>query len=630
MKLEDIQRIHVETEDDLSKLYANIAKEKIFAFDTETTGDNQISRTHYALLDIFGISFGYKNMVYWIELFGKNDFKETALEWIKRIMALDAIKIAHNATFDINVLHKFGVPVLGTIWDTKVMANLYNENDLSEFKLRLKPLTRKYLGWNVEELEFKKYDITDYAFDTRFNYSSNDSAACFHLANFFYKEIVKQKLFKVFDLECEVTPIVAEIERTGVCVDIPYLKRCRKILEKRLEMLEKKIFKLAGEKFNLNSSDQKAFILYTKLDMPVIKMTSGGKTRKKKKPSTDTDTLEKLNRRYSHPILELMVRRSYIAKQLSTYIIPFAENAINGKLYFSLDQAGTVTGRFASYDPNLQNLTKEKDLKDDVELTAAILEKIEISRMIKNSIYAPEGYVFVCADYSQLEYRLMVHFAKCVSLIRAFRKGDCDIHIETAAQIFGKVLARISDSERQVGKKCNFASIYGQGAQSLSDELGIPKDEAKKFLVQYFKRLPEIRKFIQDTISETRRLGFSETILGRRRRLPNINSKNKFNRAKAERQSVNAKVQGSATGDINKLALRDLKRKLFNKLKKDVAAKIVWNVHDEIGILCRKEHAEVIADKMKSIMENVISLRVPLVVDIEIKNRWAKPVKKAA
>lgn len=625
MDFSSVTKVHIKTMADLDRLFSRLSKEKVFSFDTETSGKDKFSRLNYALLQPFGISFYHRGCAYWMEreMFDRPISRKNCLATLQKIFSLPIIKIAHNAPFDVNVLYKLGVKISEPIWDSRGMAALYDERDMEPTeKFKLKPLLKKYLGFEYEELDFKKSDISEYPFETRFEYACNDVIGTFHLAEFYYPGIKKQDLMRVFQIENSIIPVIAVMQRMGIDIDVGYLKKQKSKLIVRIGEIKEEIYELAGEEFNLNSPQQKAAILYEKLKLPIKGKTKGG-VKGKKRPSTDKKTLAQIND--IHPIVPAILKYQFLEKFSTTYLNRFLNDVVDGKLYGKLDPAGARSGRFSSSAPNLQNLIKEQ--KDDPSQDP---EKIFWSRVIKHSVCAPKGYVLLCADYSQIEFRFAVHLSECLSLIKAYRRGDCDIHKETAAMILGKPVPQVTDAERYAAKAINFGTIYGQTIFGLAKTLGISKEKAEEYQRQYFKKVPEIREWMRETISKARKTGFVRSMSGRKRRLSYINSEDDTLRTHDERTAVNHPPQGGATGDLNKMALRtiwdDIQSGELGRLAKKVGKEIypILDVHDEIVLCAPKEISKKVMERQKFLMENVVKLRVPLVVDCKITERWSE------
>ncbi len=396
------------------------------------------------------------------------------------------------------------------------------------------------------------------------------------------------------EIELPLAEVLAQMEHNGVFVDVNFLKGLGKEIEKKLDAVKKRIYEIAGEPFNLNSPKQLAHILFEKLGLPPIKRTKTGY-------STSAEVLIKLANQHELPRLILEYRELFKVK--STYVdaLIAAVNPDTGRIHPTFHQTGTVTGRLSCSDPNLQNIPIRSD----------------IGRELRRAFTAPAGSVILSADYSQIELRILAHVSGDENLIKAFKDG-ADIHAATASAIFGKPPEQIDSSERRKAKVVNFGITYGMSPFGLAKELSISPEEAAIIIFNYFASYPGVQKWIENTLQQAREKGYVTTIFGRRRYIPELNVPNRQVREMAERTAVNAPIQGSAA-DIIKKAMVELHRVMK---KRKFRSKMMLQIHDELVFEVPESELDEFKEVVRDIMENVVELKVPLVVDIGIGQNW--------
>jgi len=423
---------------------------------------------------------------------------------------------------------------------------------------------------------------------------SPSPALILRLKDVLEKRLKEKDLFHLFiNVEVPLIPILASMEKEGIGVDIEYLQRISADLEKRLEYLRKDIYEIAGEEFNLNSPLQLRKILFEKLKLPVIKKTKTG-------ASTNEEVLEQLS--IHHPLPQALLEYRRLFKLKSTYIdtLPSLINKKTGRIHTTFNQTVTSTGRLSSSSPNLQNIPV----------------KTEIGRKIRKVFVSKQ--FFLSADYSQIELRILAHLSRDKNLIEAFKK-DMDIHRYTASLIFNLPPQKIDEEKRRVAKTVNFGIIYGMGAHRLSQDLKISHRQAEEFISAYFRRYEGVKAYIEKQIKEAKEKGYVSTMLGRRRYVHQINSKEHNVRAFGERIAINMPIQGSAA-DLIKMAMIDLHQEIE---KRGLESKLLLQVHDEL--LFEVPHRELEIRKMiRERMENVVRLIIPLKVDIRIGKNWGE------
>ncbi len=406
------------------------------------------------------------------------------------------------------------------------------------------------------------------------------------------KEFELEELF--YNIELPLSYVLAKMEINGIKIDIPYLEKMKKELENKIGGLEQEIYKLAGEKFNINSPKQLGVILFEKLGYPVIKKTQTGY-------STDISVLETLAKKYE--IAEKIIVYRQLTKLLSTYVDALIKlvNKNTGRIHTTFNQTGTATGRLSSSDPNLQNIPIRTELGKD----------------IRRAFIAEEGNLLYSFDYSQIELRILAHMSKDENLINAFME-EKDIHTITASEIFGISEDKVTSTMRRAAKAVNFGIIYGISDYGLSQNLGIDRKEAKEYIKRYFERYPKVKKFIEEMKDNARKKGYVTTLFNRRRYLPGINSKYRNVREFSERAAINTPIQGSAA-DLIKVSMIKVERFLEEELP---LAKLVLQIHDELLIEAPEEDKDKLLKGVKEIMEGCINLEVPLKVDVKIGKDW--------
>ena len=398
-------------------------------------------------------------------------------------------------------------------------------------------------------------------------------------------------------VELPLARLLSEVERVGICIDVPYLRELSSTVGSKVAALEKQVYELAGEEINIGSPKQLAALLFDKLGL------KGGKMKKTKTGySTDHEVLESLLD--AHPIIAPIIEHRELVKLKGTYLdaLPPLVNPKTGRLHTTFNQGIAATGRLSSQDPNLQNIPI----------------RTELGRQIRRAFVAAEGMTLVSMDYSQIELRILAHLSGDPVLVKAFRDG-VDVHTQTAAEVFGIELSAVGASERRVAKAVNYGLIYGQSQFGLAQTLGISRTDAKQYIERYFERFSTVKIFMEQTIEQAREAGHAVTILGRRRLLPEIGSRNFQRRKLAERMAQNTPMQGSAA-DIIKLAML----RVADRMEREkFDAKMLLTVHDELVFEVVPDQAEDFAAAMATEMESAYELKVPLETSKGIADNWA-------
>ncbi|MFA5318256.1 MAG: DNA polymerase I [Patescibacteria group bacterium] len=607
----------IDTEDKLKKFLTELKKQKIFAYDTETSNFNPLEAT------LLGVSFSWKKGgAYYIEIKSRKSKVESqgslfdnktekknssginpdfVIKNLKPIFEDKKInKIAHNAKFDIEVMMSNGIKPEGVNFDTMVASYLLNPGsrqhglDLVTFKyLNYTKISKDdLLGTGRNKIKFAEVPI-----ERLYLYSCEDADFTWQLYEKLSQELEEKKLDKLFnEIEIPTLHALVDMERVGIKLNVSYLANLQKIFQKEINSLTKKIHKIAGETFNINSTQQLQKILFDKLDVPtdLIKKTKTGY-------STGADELQKL--KGQHEIIDLISKYRELTKLQNTYIeaLPKLVSKTDKRLHTSYQQTVTATGRLSSTDPNLQNIPV----------------RTEEGRKIRKAFIAKPGYKLVAADYSQIELRLAAAMSGDKIMLQAFKNNE-DIHAATAAAINDVKLKDVTKEMRRAAKAVNFGILYGQGPFGLSQTASIPQWQAKEFIDKYFKKFSGVKKWINDNIKKAEKAEMSETLFGRIRHMPEINSSNLQIKKGAERIAMNTPLQGTAA-DIMKIAMVKTQQEL-EKFSNN--ANILLQVHDELIIEVKNDLVEKIAKLVKKTMEDIIKLKVPIVVDISVGDNW--------
>jgi DNA polymerase-1 len=502
---------------------------------------------------------------------------------------------AHNAKYDYKVSRGWGVPRWKCrIWDTMVAAwvddperNNYSLDSLATYHFGYTPI-----AYNDIVPRGKTFDAVP--LETAAAYSGEDADLTLRMKQFMEARLTKSESLKLFtDLEMPLLPILAEMEGAGIKIEPRSLREYGQEMFQELKGIQAETWRLVGHEFNLGSTKQLQEVLFTERKLKPGKKTKTGY-------STDVDVLMELAR--EDPVPALILRHRTLSKLKSTYVDALNDLADReGRLHTNFVQTGTATGRLSSREPNLQNIP----IRD------------EEGRRIREAFVAKPGCLLISADYSQIELVILAHLSEDENLIAAFRE-DKDVHVKTAALIFGIDEKDVAPEQRRMAKTINFGVMYGMSAFRLANELGISRTGAAAFIDAYFKTYAGVSRFIGSLIKKTEETGYAATILGRRRWIQGINSRNKTEKAAAERVAVNTPIQGSAA-DIVKTAMLNLDRRLAAE---NSSARLLLQVHDELILECPKGEAKAAAALVKEVMEKAAALRVPLRVSVETGRRW--------
>lgn len=586
----------IENETELENLLKDINSKKLVCIDFETTGLDTFKDT------IIGISFAIKsNEAFYLDLSGRTKIdKDKCMNLVFDTLAKEDIKvIGHNLKYEYKMMRAIGKSIGNMYFDTMVAAYLINP---TRGRYNMDDLAIAYLSYNT----IKYADLTDNAKKTLLDaplkdvveYACEDADITFRFYECFAPLLKTHNLEELFfNIEMPLVSVLADMEFDGVYISSERMKALSDEYASLLEKTKDKIYKEAGEEFNLQSPKQLEYILFDKMGIPPTKKTKTGF-------STDEEVLTELSQKYK--IAEYMLTYRKYAKLKNTYldVFPTLINEKTGRIHASFNQTVTATGRLSSSEPNLQNIPVRG----------------EEGRDIRNTFIPEKGNLLIAADYSQIELRLLAHFSNDPALVDAFKNND-DIHRKTAMKIYSVSKEHVTASMRNIAKIINFSIIYGKTAFGLSKELGIKRKEAEDFIKGYFSTYSRVKPFCEEVVEEVRNKGFVRTMCGRIRDLSKtINSSNAMARNEAERMALNTLIQGSAA-DMIKVAMVAIHKEFKNHLK---TAKIVMQVHDELVVEVSEKEADKAMTIMKEIMEHSVKANVPIIVDIHKGNSWGE------
>ncbi|MCL5237517.1 MAG: DNA polymerase I [Nitrospirae bacterium] len=506
-------------------------------------------------------------------------------------------KIGHNLKYDMLIVRQEGIHVKGTLYDTMLASYLLNPNkpghsleDVAiEYLMHKKNPFANVLG--------KRSSFSEVPLDEATRYAAEDAELAMELRNILFERLKTEDLERLyFDIEMPLIYILADMEEAGVKVDRKIIEELSKELDRELDVLQARIYAIAGETFNINSPKQLCKILFDGLGLKPLKKTKTGY-------STGVDVLEELAKVHELPGEILNYRTLHKLKTTYADTLPRLINERTGRIHTSFNQTVTATGRLSSSDPNLQNIPVRG----------------EWGTRIRESFIADDGCVLVSADYSQIELRILAHISGDPGLADAF-KSDIDIHTKTAVELFGVPGSSVTGEMRRVAKIVNFGVIYGMSPYGLSEALGISPKEAGTYIDQYFKSHSGVRDYMKSTIETAKELGYVTTLLGRKRPIPEINNASANSRQQSERLAINTPIQGTAA-DLIKIAMINLWKRIREKKLK---SRMVLQIHDELLVETPEGELEAIKELIKREMENALTLSVPLKVDIGWGKNWAE------
>jgi DNA polymerase-1 len=574
-----------------------LLKQNQVCFDTETT---DIDALH---ADLVGMSFSYKaREAFYVAIPADfNQAKSIVEEFLPFFNSTSIEKIAHNIKYDLKVLNRYGISVAAPTFDTMVAHYLINPESkqgmdfLAEFYLKYQPISIEVLigkkgkgQGNMRDL--KPEEVSDYACE--------DADITFQLKQLFEPEIQKDHLKELFyEMEMPLVEVLKDMEQEGIAIDVVGLQEYSKQMEITLAELEKSIKAEAGMDFNVDSPKQLGDVLFE-----VLKISSKAKKTKTGQYATSEDVLQKHEK--DHPIIPMILEYRQLRKLKSTYVdpLPTMTDRIDGRIHTNYMQTVTATGRLSSNNPNLQNIPIRTDKGKEIR---------------KAFIPRNEEFTLMAADYSQIELRIIAALSGDKNMIEAFKSGH-DIHKATAAKVFNVSLEEVTRDQRSAAKAVNFGIIYGQSAFGLSQNLNISRTEAKSIIDAYFEQYSTIKTYMDGAVTQARDKGYVETIMQRRRYLPDINSANAVVRGFAERNAVNAPIQGSAA-DIIKMAMVEVYRAMK---KQPLKSKMILQVHDELVFDVHKSEMDLMKKLVEEAMEHAVKLVVPMEVELQFGENW--------
>lgn len=597
-ELKDIPHSYhlVEEEKEILELISTLSNQESCCFDTETTGLDPI------VSELVGMSFAFKEgEAYYVPVPTDFDEAKKLIDKFRPFFENEKIlKIGQNIKYDIIVLKKYDIHVRGKLFDTMIAHYLINP----ELRHNMDYMAETYLKYrtiHIDELIGAKgknqLNMRSLRPDQISDYACEDADVTLKLKSILEKAIEKQDLSKLFyEIELPLIYVLADMEFIGVRLDTVALAEYSKTLTIELQNIESEIYKLGETEFNINSAKQVGEVLFDKL-----KIVDKPKKTKTGQYVTSEETLESI--KDTHPIVNKILEYRGLKKLLSTYIdaLPLLVDPKDGKIHTSFNQTVTATGRLSSTNPNLQNIP----IRDAQ------------GREIRKSFIADEGCLFFSADYSQIELRIMAHLSQDPSMVEAFNSGE-DIHVATAAKIYKLKIDEVTSDMRRKAKTANFGIIYGISVFGLAERLTIPRGEAKELIDGYFETYPKVKEYMDKCITDAREKTYVETVFGRKRYLPDINSRNATVRGYAERNAINAPIQGSAA-DIIKVAMNNI----FKRFEEEnIKSKMILQVHDELNFNVLENELDKVQKIVIEEMENAYKLAVPLRADCGKGKNW--------
>ena len=594
---EDVDYTVVQTKQQLEQMLATLYEAGQFSFDTETTGLDAVQA------GLVGLSFSTAPTVAWYVPVGHQEGEQLPMEEVLAAVrplfeSPDISKCAHNANYDMTILASHGIECQGVDFDTMVAAHLLSRGQLGLKNLALDVLGQemtpinKLIGTGKKQITFDKVDIESAA-----PYAAADADMTARLRLAFEEPVVREGLSSLMtDMEMPLVPILVTMQRHGIKLDSAGLREMSEDLREQLFQTEEELYKSIGHTVNINSPQQLSELLFNEIGLPKTKRTKTGY-------STDANSLEGL--KGLHPVVDQILEYRQVSKLKSTYVdaLPDMVNPATGRVHTSYNQTGSATGRMSSSDPNLQNIPI----------------RTEMGRQVRKAFVAdgaPDWLLF-SADYSQIELRVLAHISQDRGLLEAFRRGE-DIHSSTASLMFDVPLNDVVSDQRRIAKVLNFGVIYGLSAHGISQQTGFSREEGASFIEAYFAKYPGISDYLEQVKVKARAEQYVETLLGRRRYLPDINSPNFNVRGGAERMAINMPIQGTAA-DIMKLAMIRVQNRLDEEGMK---TKMLLQVHDELVFETPKEEMDALKDLVFDEMPAAMDLDVTLKVDTKWGPTW--------
>ena len=586
----------IDNKQDASRLYDFLRTKEILSLDTETTSTSPVDAK------LVGLSFAVEeNKAYYVAIPAN---REEALQYVNIFKPLyentETLKVGQNIKYDYEVLRNYGVDIQGRMFDT-MLAHYVLQPELHHNMDFMAETLLHYRTIHIEELIGPKgkhqKNMRDLDPKDVYEYAAEDADVTLKLKNVLEPMLKEKGMERLFwDIEMPLVKVLADMELNGVCLDTDSLKETERIFKERMAHYEQHAYELAGETFNISSPKQVGDILFGKMQL----LDKPKKTRTGQYVTSEEVLLQL---RDKAPIVDDILNYRGLKKLLGTYVeaLPLLINKRTGHIHTSFNQAVTATGRLSSSDPNLQNIPVRDD--DGKEI---------------RKCFVPEpGCLFFSADYSQIELRIMAHLSGDENMTEAFREG-LDIHRATAAKIWKEPLDEVTDAQRKKAKQANFGIIYGITAFGLAQRMGIPNGEARQLIQDYFATFPKVHAFMENAITTAREKKYAETMFGRRRYLPDIDSKNGTVRGFAERNAINAPIQGSEA-DIIKIAMI----RIWRRFKEEgIRSKMILQVHDELNFSVYPEERDKVENIVLTEMQNACQLSVPLIADAGWGKNW--------
>ena len=600
--------IVVNTSESLNQVLTEISTEHGFSFDTETTSLNPMS------CELVGISFSVEEGKAWYLPLGHSEGnqlkKDVVLKRLSQIFVNPEIpKRAHNANFDLSVMQQSGISVNGLQFDTMIAAHVggrrnygLKELSLECFGVEMTPIT-ELIGTGRSQITMAEVSI-----ETAAPYAAADADFTERLHSIMRAELEQKEISSLYDeVEVPLIPVLVQMQRNGVSLDTTLLNEMSVSLGGQLDGIQAEMFELIGHEFNLNSPKQLSDVLFTELHLPTTRKTKIGF-------STDAQSLDDLKNLLdrgkaensdprSYEVLNRILEYREVAKLKSTYVdaLPEMVNPITKRVHTSYRQTGTTTGRISSNDPNLQNIPV----------------RTELGRRVREAFISKDGWSLLAADYSQIELRVLAHFSRDPGLIKAFENGE-DIHSSTSSLVYDIPINKVDSDMRRIAKVLNFGVIYGLSPHGIARQTDLSQKDGKKFIDIYFDKYPGIQTYLDSVKEQCRANGYVETILGRRRYLPDINARNFRLRSQAERAAINMPIQGTAA-DIIKVAMINIQKRLQDLEMKSM---MILQVHDELIFEVPNNELSQVESIVSELMPSSLKLDVPLAVEIKKGYDW--------
>jgi DNA polymerase I len=589
----------VNTVSALEALMTQLKKAGTFSFDLESTSLDPMSA------EIVGFSFAIApGEAFYIPVGHVGLLTEPQLPLSVVLKHLNPVfedvipaKAAHNANYDTTILAENGIEVNNLTFDSMIAAHLLSEKSLGlkalafeRLGVEMTPITL-LIGTGTKQIPMSQVDIL-----RTVDYAAADADMTLRLAGIFEPELKKDELWPLFaDVEMPLVPVLVNMQRNGVLLDTARLKEMSLHLGNQIGKLEQEIYNYAGHQFNINSPQQLGEILFQELKLPARKKGSSY--------STGADVLEEL--RNEHKIISPILEYRQLSKLKSTYVdaLPGLINPKTGRVHTSFNQTKTATGRLSSSDPNLQNIPI----------------RTELGREIRLAFVAPEGSFLISSDYSQIDLRALAHLSQDEGLLEAFRHDE-DIHAATASRLYGVMPLFVTPDMRRVAKTVNFGVIYGMSEYGLEQATELSREEAAKFISSYFEKYPRVTRYLEATRQQAREKGYVQTLLGRKRAIPEVNSPNRQVRQAAERMAINMPVQGTSA-DIIKVAMVNLYREMKQR---GLKSKMLLQVHDELVFEVPEGELKEMQDLVPHLMSTAIKLSIPVKVDTKVGRNWGE------